>query len=79
MPLDTTGKAHVKHYRYSHMDNAYILQRTILTTDERIAIELEHYLQEGDTFFFNKFECFNSEGKIRGSIYTSHILIEISI
>lgn len=75
MPLNTTGKAYVKHYRYSHLDNTYILQRTIITTDERIAEELEYYLQEGDTFLFNKFECFNSEGKIRGSIYTSHIYL----
>lgn len=73
--LDTEGKAYVKHYRYSMQQKMYVLEKTSITTDERISEQLNEYLQEGDTFFFSKFECFNSEGKLQGIIYTTHIYL----
>lgn len=73
--LDIEGIAHVKHYRYSHAQGSYIIEKTSITTDEKISEQLDQYLKDGDTFYFSKFECFNSEGILQGIIYTSHVYL----
>lgn len=72
--LDTEGKAYVVLYQHNDNNKKWDKIKTSIVTDEKIAVEIDKYLKMmGETMGFYRFDCYDSEGVFRGTLYTTHI------